>query len=135
MCLMFGLFGKKSKALQLIRDSQSIIRSDDTAYADRHLLKISAIANSSIQRALNESGGKTNGDKTPRWLKEAHRDARRRHNQAALSGVTLAIIFLKAQELGNLAQPACDAIDEFIARWPVEEETSAQPSEEKTFVE
>ena len=133
MCLMFGLFGKKSKALQLIRDSQSIIRSDETAYADRHLLKISAIANSSIQRALNESSGKTNGDKTPRWLKEAHRDARRRHNQAALSGVTLAIIFLKAQELGNLAQPACDAIDEFIARWPVEEEPSAQVSEEKTF--
>ena len=130
---MFGLFGKKSKALQLIRDSQSIIRSDETAYADRHLLKISAIANSSIQRALNESGGKTNGDKTPRWLKEAHRDARRRHNQAALSGVTLAIIFLKAQELGNLAQPACDAINEFIARWPVEEEPSAQVSEEKTF--
>ena len=130
---MFRLFGKKSKALQLIRDSQSIIRSDETAYADRHLLKISAIANSSIQRALNESSGKTNGDKTPRWLKEAHRDARRRHNQAALSGVTLAIIFLKAQELGNLAQPACDAIDEFIARWPVEEEPSAQVSEEKTF--
>ena len=133
MCLMFGLFGKKAKALQLIRDSQSIIRSDETAYADRHLLKISAIASSSIQRALNESGGKTNGDKTPRWLKEAHRDARRRHNQAALSGVTLAIIFLKAQELGSLAQPACDAIDEFIARWPVEEEPSAQVSEEKTF--
>ena len=132
---MFRLFGKKSKALQLIRDSQSIIRSDERAYTDRHLLKISAIASSSIQRALNEYGAKTNGDKTPRWLKEAHRDARRRHNQAALSGVTLAIIFLKAQELGNLAQPACDAIDEFIARWPVEEETSAQPSEEKTFVE
>ena len=130
---MFRLFGKQSKALQLIRDSQSIIRSDETAYADRHLSKISAIAISSIQRALNESGGKTNGDKTPRWLKEAHRDARRRHNQAALSGVTLAIIFLKAQELGNLAQPACDAIDEFIARWPVEEEPSAQVSEEKTF--
>ncbi len=130
---MFGLFGKKSKALQLIRDSQSLIRSDETAYADRHLLKISAIANSSIQRALNESGGKTSGDKIPRWLKEAHRDARRRHNQAALSGVTLAIIFLKAQELGNLAQPACDAINEFIARWPVEEEPSAQVSEEKTF--
>ena len=131
MCLMFGLFGKKSKALQLIRDSQSIIRSDERAYADRHLLKISAIANSSIQRAMNESGAKTSGDKTPRWLKEAHRDARRRHNQAALSGVTLAIIFLKAQELGNLAQPACDAIDEFIARWPVDEETSAQASEDK----
>jgi len=132
---MFRLFGKKSKALQLIRDSQSIIRSDETAYADRHLLKISAIASSSIQRALNEYGAKTNGDKTPRWLKEAHRDARRRHNQAALSGVTLAIIFLRAQELGDLAQPACDAIDEFIARWPVDENTSVQASEEENTLD
>ena len=132
---MFGLFGQKSKALQLIRDSQSIIRSDETAYADRHLLKISEIASDSIQRALNESGVKTKGNRTSRWLKEAPRDARRRNNQAALSGTTLAIIFLRAQELGDLAQPACDAISEFIARWPVAEETSTQDSEEKTLDE
>ena len=132
---MFGLFGKKSKALQLIRDSQSIIRSDETAYTDRHLLKISAIASSSIQRALNEYGAKTNGEKTPRWLKEAHRDARKRNDQAALSGTTLAIIFLRAQELGDLAQPACVAIDEFIARWTVNEETSAQALGDKTLDE
>ena len=132
---MYGLFGQKSKALQLIRDSQSIIRSDETAYADRHLLKISEIASSSIRRALNKSVIKNEGNKTPRWLKEAHRDARKRNDQAALSGTTLAIIFLRAQELGDLAQPACDAIDEFIARWPVDEETSAQDSEEKTLDE
>ena len=132
---MFGLFGQKSKALQLIRDSQSIIRSDETAYADRHLLKISEIASSSIRRALNKSVIKTEGNKTPRWLTEAHHDARKRNDQAALSGTTLAIIFLRAQELGDLAQPACDAIDEFIARWPVDEETSAQDSEEKTLDE
>ena len=132
---MFGLFGQKSKALQLIRDSQSIIRSDETAYADRHLLKISEIASSSIRRALNKSVIKNEGNKTPRWLKEAHRDARRRNDQAALSGTTLAIIFVRAQELGDLAQPACDAIDEFIARWPVDEETSAQATKEHTLDE
>ena len=85
---MFGLFGQKSKALQLIRDSQSIIRSDETAYADRHLLKLSEIASSSIRRALNKSVIKNDGNKTPRWLKEAHRDARKRNDQAALSGTT-----------------------------------------------
>ena len=133
---MFGLFGKNSKALQLIRDSQSIIRSDETAYADRHLVKISEITSSSIQRALNKPDFKTTkGDKTPRWLKEAHRDARKRNDQAALSGTTLAIIFLRARELGDLAQPACDAIDEFIARWPVVENSSTQSSEEKTLDE
>ena len=133
---MFGLFGKNSKALQLIRDSQSIIRSDETAYADRHLSKISEITSSSIQQALSNPDIKTTkGDKTPRWLKEAHHDARKRNDQAALSGTTLAIIFLRAQELGDLAQPACDAIDEFIARWPVVEESSAQASVEKTLDE
>jgi len=82
---MFGLFGKNSKALQLIRDSQSIIRSDETAYADRHLSKISEITSSSIQQALSKPDIKTTKwDKTPRWLKEAHRDARKRNDQAAL---------------------------------------------------
>ena len=133
---MFGLFGKNSKALQLIRDSQSIIRSDETAYADRHLSKISEITSSSIQQALSNPDIKTTkGDKTPRWLKEAHRDARKRNDQAALSGTTLAIIFLRAQELGDLARPACDAIDEFIARWPVVVNSCTQSSEEKTLDE
>ena len=133
---MFGLFGKNSKAIQLIRDSQSIIRSDETTYVDRHLIKISEIASSSIQEALNKPDTKTTkGDKTPRWLKEAHREARKRNDQAALSGTTLAIIFLRAQELGDLAQPACDAIDDFIARWPVVENSSTQSSEEKTLDE
>ena len=130
---MFGLFGQKSKALQLIRDSQSIIRSDETAYADRHLLKISEIASSSIRQALNKSGIKNEGNKTPRWLKEAHRDARKRNDQAALSGTTLAIIFLQARELGDLAQPASDAIEEFIARWPADEKISAQAAKEQTL--
>ena len=84
---------------------------------------------------MNESGVNTKGNRTSRWLKEAHRDARKRNDQAALSGTTLAIIFLSAQELGDLAQPACDAISEFIARWPVAEETSTQDSEEKTLDE
>ena len=67
---MFGLFGQKSKALQLIRDSQSIIRSDETAYADRHLLKISEIASSSIRRALNKSVIKNDGNKKPTAMQE-----------------------------------------------------------------
>ena len=132
---MFELFGQNSKARQLIKDSQSIIRADELTYANKHLLKISEVAGDSIRQALNRSDAQVKGEKIPRWLKEAHRDARKRNDQAALSGTTLAIIFLSAQELGDLAQPACDAIDEFIARWPVDEETSAQDSEEKTLDE
>ncbi|HBK76846.1 MAG TPA: hypothetical protein DDZ73_10755, partial [Gammaproteobacteria bacterium] len=72
-------------------------------------------------------------EKIPRWLKEAHRDARKRNDQAALSGTTLAIIFLQARELGDLAQPASGAIEEFIARWPADEKTSAQAAKEQTL--
>ena len=132
---MFELFGQNSKARQLIKDSQSIIRADELTYADKHLLKISEVAGDSIRQALNRSGAQVKREKIPRWLKEAHRDARKRNDQAALSGTTLAIIFVRAQELGDLAQPACDAIDEFIARWPVDEETSAQATKEHTLDE
>ena len=41
---MFELFGQNSKARQLIKDSQSIIRADELTYADKHLFKISEVA-------------------------------------------------------------------------------------------
>lgn len=119
---MLGLFGRKAKALQLIRDTESIIRADEVAYADRHLEKISGCAQQSIQQALDELGDNSTQDKVPRWLKESHRDARKRNDQAALSGTTLAIIFLKAKVLEGDGQPACDAIEAFIARWPTSKE-------------
>ena len=130
---MFELFGQNSKARQLIKDSQSIIRADELTYADKHLYKISEVAGDSIRQALNRSGAQTKREKIPRWLKEAHRDARKRNDQAALSGTTLAIIFLQARELGDLAQPASGAIEEFIARWPADEKTSAQTAKEQTL--
>ena len=129
---MFELFGQNLKARQLIKDSQSIIRADELTYADKHLYKISEVAGDSIRQALNRSGAQTKREKIPRWLKEAHRDARKRNDQAALSGTTLAIIFLQARELGDLAQPASGAIEEFIARWPADEKTSAQAAKEQT---
>ncbi len=130
---MFELFGQNSKARQLIKDSQSIIRADELTYADKHLFKISEVAGDSIRQALNRSGVQAKREKIPRWLKEAHRDARKRNDQAALSGTTLAIIFLQARELGDLAQPASGAIEEFIARWPADEKTSAQAAKEQTL--
>ena len=130
---MFELFGQNLKARQLIKDSQSIIRADELTYADKHLYKISEVAGDSIRQALNRSGAQTKREKIPRWLKEAHRDARKRNDQAALSGTTLAIIFLQARELGDLAQPASGAIEEFIARWPADEKTSAQAAKEQTL--
>ena len=130
---MFELFGQNSKARQLIKDSQSIIRADELTYADKHLYKISEVAGDSIRQALNRSGAQTKREKIPRWLKEAHRDARKRNDQAALSGTTLAIIFLQARELGDLPQPASGAIEEFIARWPADEKTSAQAAKEQTL--
>ena len=130
---MFELFGQNSKARQLIKDSQSIIRSDELTYADKHLFKISEVAGDSIRQALNRSAAQAKREKIPRWLKEAHRDARKRNDQAALSGTTLAIIFLQARELGDLAQPASGAIEEFIARWPADEKSSAQAAKEQTL--
>ena len=49
-------------------------------------------------------------------LRSHHREARRRRRDRDLSELTLAIIRIKAEELG--AAGAVDAIDRFLERWP-----------------
>ncbi len=115
---MLNFFGRKGQALQIIRDTNTIIRSDEAAYADHHLRKITALADKHIERARAEISGGADPGKAPRWLREAHRSARKSNDQAGLSGATLAIIFLKAKVLGAAGQPACEAIEAFLARWP-----------------
>ncbi len=115
---MLGIFGKKGQARQMLRDTKAIIRSDESAYTDRHLGKITALTDKHLERAKTEISSGADPGKVPRWLRETHRTARKGSDQAGLSGATLAIIFLKAKKLGDVGQPACDAIEAFLARWP-----------------
>ena len=51
---MLGIFGKKGQARQIIRDTKAIIRSDESAYTDRHLGKITALTDKHLERAKTE---------------------------------------------------------------------------------
>ena len=46
-----------------------------------------------------------------------HREARRRHDDTALTALTLIIIYLRAEMLGGGAAPARTRIDDFVSEW------------------
>ena len=50
-------------------------------------------------------------------FRQLHREARRRMDQVALTALTLVIIQLHAEPLGNLTEPALAVIDEFTGQW------------------
>ena len=50
-------------------------------------------------------------------LKRSHGEARRRRDQRALTSLTLAIIYFKAERLGEQGQPVVAAIDGYLAEW------------------
>ena len=46
-----------------------------------------------------------------------HREARRRRDDAALTALTLVIIYLRAETIGQGAEPARRRIDDFVSEW------------------
>lgn len=50
-------------------------------------------------------------------LKRLHSEARRRRDQRALTSLTLTIIYVRADKLGDLGRPVAAAIDGFLAEW------------------
>ncbi|UTW52817.1 hypothetical protein KFF05_05490 [bacterium SCSIO 12827] len=58
-------------------------------------------------------------------LSRMHNEARKRHDQRALTSLTLAIIYMRAGKIGDPAKPAIAAIEAFVEEWsPVTEENS-----------
>ena len=114
---MFNLFGDEKKAKRLKKDALTIIRSDEVAYAPPHL-KSCALMVAEYLAAISSSAPKTKaGHGSAIWLKEQHRDARRRRDQIQLTAATLSIISLRACELGRLGAPICEIIDNAMERW------------------
>lgn len=54
-----------------------------------------------------------------------HNEARKRRDQRSLTSLTLAIIYMRAGKIGDLAAPAIATIDAYVDEWsPVAEENS-----------
>lgn len=123
---MFNLFGNERKAKRLKKDALTIIRSDEVAYPPPHR-KSCALMVTEYLAAIFSAAAKTKaGPGSPIWLKEQHRDARRRRDQIQLTAATLSIIYLRARELGQLGAPVCEIINNAIERWTGDPDASPE---------
>ena len=115
---MFSLFGKQHEARRLDRDCRAIIRSDELAYRPSHLEKIGALVTEYLEQA--RKAGSIEPIDPPNWLKNVHREARKKHDQARLSAATLTIIYLRAHKLGEDGAPVRQNIDSYLLKWRTE---------------
>ena len=123
---MFNLFGNERKAKRLKKDALTIIRSDEVAYSPPHR-KSCALMVTEYLAAIFSAAAKTKaGPGSPIWLKERHRDARRRRDQIQLTAATLSIIYLRAREFGPLGVPTCEIIDNAMERWTGDPDASPE---------
>jgi hypothetical protein len=112
---MFSLFGKRHEARRLDRDCRAIIRSDELAYRPSHLEKIGALVTEYLEQV--RKAGSIEPIDPPNWLKNVHREARKKHDQASLSAATLTIIYLRAHKLGEDGAPVRQNIDSYLLKW------------------
>ena len=115
---MFSLFGKRHEARRLDRDCRAIIRSDELAYRPSHLEKIGALVTEYLEQV--RKAGSIEPIDPPNWLKNVHREARKKHDQARLSAATLTIIYLRAHKLGEGGEPVRQNIDSYLLKWRTE---------------
>ena len=109
---MFKEFFRQREAQRLNRDAVAIIEADTHTHDQKYLAAIAAQLDSSLKVASQSSA-----ERMMQVMKNSHRKARDERNQVNLSAATLAIIYLRAKELGEAAQPARDAVERFAGKY------------------
>ena len=111
-------FGSRREARRLNRDAATII---DVARSVSSGMKIRETA-LRIKEELDVAHARGGNDPS-RYaplvdhFRAQHREARRRHDDTALTALTLVIIYLNAEKIGADAEPARDRIDAFVSEW------------------
>lgn len=115
---MFDLLGESREIRRLNRDAAAIIEADVRAYDEAHLRSIATHVRDHLERSQREIAGvRPRQSRVMADIKNRHREARNRHDQAELSALTLVIIYLRSTRLGEACQPAKDSIDRFVDEW------------------
>lgn len=115
---MIGLGGPEYDAKILIRDSKTMVEMIHGQHGAESLRKIAAETRSRIdevhQRGLNDIQFYGRGIES---LTELNRAARSRRDNIAWSGITLAIIYIKAEMMEGLGTPAKNVVEGFMQQW------------------
>jgi hypothetical protein len=112
------LFGKQGEARQLNRDARAVINAARIGYRPETQREMSVLTATTLVTA-HERGGEDPAKYQPLidHFKMMHRDAKSARNQTQLTAYTLIIIYLRAQQLGDIAADARREIDQFIEAW------------------
>lgn len=111
---MFREFFRQREAQRLNRDAVAIIEADTHAHDEKNLVAIAVQVDSSLKLTCQSD---VSAERKMQVMKNSHRKARDERNQINLSAATLAIIYLRARELGEAARPARDAVERFAGRY------------------
>ena len=116
---MFGwLFGPLREARRLKRDAGSVIEAARATSSSERIRDIALRLRDDLE-AAHDRGGEDPSRYGPviDHFRTQHREARRRHDDAALTALTLVIIYLCAERIGEDADPARHRIDAFVSEW------------------
>ena len=117
---MFGLFGDKTqkKARRLNRDAPVIIEHARQTFRGNMLRDIALRTAEHLERAHKVFEPNATGLKRAIMEYERlHREARDQRDEVSLSAFTLVLIYIRAEDLGEVSRPAVDTIDDFIGEW------------------
>ena len=108
----------RREARRLNRDASAIIDSAMKSFPIEQVRDIALMTREHLDEANEhmENHSESRNQVLSRF-RQLHSEARRRMNQVALTAFTLVIIHLRAEPLGDLGQPALEAIDTFTGQW------------------
>ena len=115
---LVGLGGPEYDAKILARDARSMIDMVHGQHGAASLESITATCREHInlvhERGLNDPQFYEQGIVQ---LTELNKAARMRRENAVWSGITLAVIYVRAEILGDLGMPAKNVIEGFMQKW------------------
>jgi hypothetical protein len=115
---MIGLGGPEHEGKVLAKDARNLVDMIHGQSGAERLSKIAQTTREKIdevhERGLNDPQFYGRGVE---HLTELNRAARQRRDDTSWSGITLAIVYIKAEILGEPGQPARNTINGFLDRW------------------
>ena len=118
--MIFGWFGdgRGREVRQLNRDAPEIIEHTYQSFSKERVREVALMTAEHIRRAHTTYGTSEIDLKRAHLdYRNLHKQAQRRRDQVALSAMTLVIIYLRAELVGDDCVPARATIEEFTVEW------------------